>query len=393
MRCREVFGGEPHLCSELKSMHRSILLIGNLGPRSGTGQYTHSLYDQLKLMEDGNTSFHIASFYNAWLDRLFFSMSEAGLHPLLPVQSGLSVLSHMAHLLDLRGRFDLYHVTDGALSLVSRVKRPSIVTVHDIIPFLNFRPWSIALQDLVLRQSMRNLRHAAAIIANSYHTRRDVATVLGLDPSKIRVIHLGVDSKLFRPIDKTKSRIRLRLPSNKRIILSVGSEEPRKNIPLLVEAFVRIARRMTDAVLIRVGARESEEVARLISRNGLSNKVSYLKLSAERLPYMYSAADALVFPSLYEGFGLPLVESMACGCPIIASNTTSIPEIVGDAGILLDPNNCDAFASAIEKLLTSSDLQTDLAQKGIRQSRKFDWRETAKKTLDVYNEVLSRLSS
>jgi glycosyltransferase involved in cell wall biosynthesis len=128
----------------------------------------------------------------------------------------------------------------------------------------------------------------------------------------------------------------------------------------------------------------------LISSNGLSEKVFYYKLPRRDLPYLYCAADALVFPSRYEGFGLPILEAMACGCPIVAGDATSIPEIVDNAGILVNPTDCDAFAGAIEDLLTNIDLQADLVQRGLEQSAKFSWTTTASKTLEVYRDVLSR---
>ena len=329
------------------------------------------------------------SFYNRHVDRFYFSLAERHLGVLLPIHSGISALSHLGQLLRLRGRSDLYHVTDGVLSVVARLKHPTVVTVHDVISFLNLRNNSDAIQDLVMRRSMRHMISADRILVDSNHTRRELGRVLRLNLSKVSVVPLGVDHELFRPMDKRKSRMRLHLPLGKKIILNVGSEEPRKNVPTLIRAFAKIARSIPDTILIRVGAPGSKEVARLISSNGISEKVSYCKLSRRDLPYLYCAADSLILPSWYEGFGLPLLESMACGCPVIASNTTSIPEIVGKAGILLNPTDCDAFAVAIENLLTNSDLQADLMQRGLVQSEKFSWRMTAKRTLEVYRDVLS----
>jgi glycosyltransferase involved in cell wall biosynthesis len=368
----------------------TILLIGNSGPRSGAGQYTYSLYSQLKLLENNDKSFRMVSFYSPNIEKLFFSLAETRLSPIIPLQSGFSILSHIAHLSSLRGTFALFHVTDGALGIVARLRRPAIVTVHDVIPFLNLKRRASAITDLASRQSMKNIVYADAIIVSSIHTKRELSKTIDVDPSRIKVIHLGVDHELFRPIDKGKSRNLLSLPSDKRILLNVGSEEPRKNVPTLIRAFSKVARNKPDTILIRVGARESKEVAELISSKDLSGKISYYRLSRRDLPYLYCAADALVLPSWYEGFGLPLLEAMACGCPVIASDATSIPEVVGKAGILLNPTDCEAFAGAIENLLASTDLQTNLAQRGLEQSEKFSWAMTANKTLEVYGDVLSR---
>jgi glycosyltransferase involved in cell wall biosynthesis len=369
---------------------RTILLIGNLGPRSGIGQYTNSLYNQLKLHENKDMMFRSVSFYSPNIERLFFGLAEAGLSPIIPFQSGLSVLSHIARLVNLRGRFALFHVTDGTLGIVARFRRPSVVTVHDVIPFLNFRRRASVITGLVSKVSMENIVYADAIIVNSDHAKREMSKIPKVDHSRISIIHMGVDHELFRPIGKTRSRIHLGLPSGKKILLNVGSEEPRKNIPTLIRAFSRVASHIPDAVLIRVGARESREVAVALSSNGLSDKVDYFKLSQRDLPYLYSASDALIHPSWYEGFGFPLLEAMACGCPVIASDSTSIPEVVGKAGILLNPGDYSTLANAIEDLLNDPDLQMDLAKRGLEQSEKFSWAKTASKTLEVYRDVLSR---
>jgi glycosyltransferase involved in cell wall biosynthesis len=333
----------------------------------------------------------MVSFYSPNLEKVFFALSKTGLYPIIPVQSGLSILSHLARLLSLKGRFALFHVTDGTVGIVAKIRRPAIVTVHDIIPFLNFKGRrASAITDLVSRQSMKNITYADAIIANSCHTKRELSTILKVSPSRIRVIHMGVDHGSFRPIEKTQSRIRLRLPLDKKILLNVGSEESRKNVPTLIRAFAKVARKMPNTLLIRVGAQESKEVAKLISSHDLSGKVSYYALSRGDLPYMYCAADAVILPSWYEGFGFPLLESMACGCPIIASEVSSVPEIVAKAGILLNPFDCDAFATAIEDLFTNPELHANLVQEGLEQSAKFSWTRTANKTLEVYRDVLYR---
>jgi glycosyltransferase involved in cell wall biosynthesis len=366
-----------------------ILLIGNLGPTSGTGQYTHSLYDQLKLLESGDTTFRMVSFYSPTMEKLFFDLAEMGLAPIMPLQSGLSLASHLVHLPRLRGSYSLFHITDGALGIVAKFKHPVVATVHDIIPFLNFRRRASAIADLAMRHSMRSIFHANAIIVDSYHTKGDLSRRFEIDPSRIKVIPMGVDHQLFRPIEKSRSRTHFGLPPSKKILLNVGNEEPRKNVVTLIRAFIKVARNVPDSILVRVGGRESKEVADLIASNDLSDRVRYYKLSRGDMPFIYCAADAVILPSWYEGFGLPALEAMACGCPVIASDATSIPEVVGEGGILIDPMDCEAFASAIENLLVSTSLQSDLARRGLEQSEKFSWATTAEKTFQVYRETLS----
>src|SRR5207245_2824709 len=223
--------------------------------------------------------FRMVSFYSPNIEKLFFGLAETGLTPFIPMHSGLSILSHIAHLLSLRGSFALFHITDGALGVVARLKRPAVVTVHDIIPFLNLKRRASAITDLATRQSLRNIVYADAIIVDSHHTKRELSKMLNVNSARIKVVPMGVDHESFRPIEKTRSRTHFGLPPDKRILLNVGSEEPRKNVPTLIRAFSKVARNLPDTILIRVGARESKEVADLISSNDLSDKVSYYKLS------------------------------------------------------------------------------------------------------------------
>ena len=207
-----------------------------------------------------------------------------------------------------------------------------------------------------------------------------------IDPSIVRVIYNGLDHNQFKPRDKAVCRKMLGLSEDKVLVLHVGSEEPRKNIPTLIKAFHKFQREIPNAVLIRVGMKTTV-IQRLINSLELGDKVIYFR-NVRDLGYVYSAADLFVFPSSLEGFGLPPLEAMASGCPVIASNRTSIPEVVGDAGILLDPFDVDGFAHWMHKVYTGEKLKVKLIEEGFKRSKMFSWEKCASETLEVYKEAL-----
>jgi glycosyltransferase involved in cell wall biosynthesis len=182
------------------------------------------------------------------------------------------------------------------------------------------------------------------------------------------------------------SRRILGLAEDKMLVLHVGSEEPRKNIPTLVNAFYKLQKEIPDALLVRIGEK-TVAVQRLINFLKLENKVLYFQ-NVKNLGYFYNAADLLAFPSYEEGFGFPPLQAMASGCPVIASNATSIPEVVGDAGILLDTSDANGFAHWMYEVYTNQELKKRFITKGLKQSQMFRWQRCAKETLEVYKKVM-----
>ncbi len=365
-----------------------IQLIANGGPRSGPGLYSYALLKQLRQLDQANGLFNIVTFNNPRLDRLSFSLARSHFSGFMPIQTGMSAILHAGQLPKLRGHFDLYHITDAALGVVARFKRPSIVTVHDAIPFLHRRIGPRTALDMFLRASIKNIRYADSIIVDSFHGRTELLKAIEIDPSTIRVIPLGVDHDQFKPREMTDCRMRLGLPLDRNIVLHVGSEEPRKNVPFLIRSLAKLVKVLPNVLLIRLGAQESKEVATMISSNNLARNVTYLKLEREEIPSLYGAADVFVFPSLFEGFGLPLLEALSSGCPVVASNRQPIPEIIGSAGLLVDLSDADSFAAAIHRVITDESQRLSLRKIGISRSHGFSWRQTAASTLKVYNEVL-----
>lgn len=267
-----------------------------------------------------------------------------------------------------------------------------VVTCHDIISV--FFPENLPLASrLFYSQWMPfSYRKADMMITDSHHTKKDIMALLKIPENKIKVIHLAV-AKDFREI---KSKKKLLLTQKKyqtglQYILHVGTLEPRKNLPFLVRAYALAVREGVQENLVITGKKGwyYEGLFKLIEELNLGKKVIFTGYVAEHdLPALYSGATAFVFPSLYEGFGLPPLEAMACGTPVISSSTSSLPEVVGEAGILLAPKDERLWAKNIIKIIKDKGLAQTLRGLGLRQAKKFSWAETAQKTIEVYEEVL-----
>jgi glycosyltransferase involved in cell wall biosynthesis len=236
------------------------------------------------------------------------------------------------------------------------------------------------------------LPRARGVIAISESTRQDAIHHLGLLPDRVRVVYCGPDPA-FRAIDDgdllEAARRRLRLPE--RFILSVGTLEPRKNVPGLLEAFRRL-KDEGDLIhkLVIVGDRGwlYDEVFRRIGQLQLEQDTILTGyLAREDLALAYNLADLLVYPSLYEGFGLPPLEAMACGCAVVTSDRSSLPEVVGDAALQVDPEDVSALARAMAALLCQPDRRAELVARGFRQARRFSWERAARETLDLYADI------
>lgn len=270
-----------------------------------------------------------------------------------------------------------------------------IVTCHDLISM--FFPENIPLASRLFYSKWEpfSYRKAAKIIAISEHTKKDLMAFLKIPEEKIRVIPLAA-SHDFRPIKRPQTLKKVwKKYFDKRAgqdyILAVGTLEPRKNLPFLVRAYALAVRGGLDANLVITGKKGwyYEGLFKLVDDLNLSDRVIFTGYVAEEdLPALYSGAKAFVFPSLYEGFGLPPLEAMACGTPVVSSNTSSMSEVIGKAGILISPKDERVWAKNILKVLRDKGLAQTLSQMGIRQAKKFSWEQTARKTIAVYAETM-----
>ena len=274
------------------------------------------------------------------------------------------------------------------------LSQPYVVTVHDLIRYFDLTGRSPLIHKpnlrdrLFLRQDYAGIRRADAIIAVSETTKRDVVRHLAIPEDRVFVVYEGIDHNLYRPV----ARRRLDPP----YILYVGSEHPRKNLSTLLRAFARLKREpaFRDLKLVKVGAPGGpeapfrEQTLRAVHELELENDVVFTgRVPEDDLPPWYSGAACLVFPSLYEGFGFPPLEAMACGCPAIVSNAASLPEVVGDAAVVVAPRDDAALADAIRTVL-AEDVREDLAQRGLARAAEFSWDRAARETVAVYEAVL-----
>lgn len=267
-----------------------------------------------------------------------------------------------------------------------------IMTIHDLSPFIrpDFFPAMIRLRARALIK--RGIMAAEKIIAVSEATKNDITTLFDIDPKKVAVIHLGID-RTFRPITEKKkvAAVLKKYGIDSKYILYVGRIQKRKNVKRLIQAFHILRKKMNiQHKLVLVGKRmwEYNEAFEEIERLNIGDDVIKLgHIAYSDLPYLYNGGEVFVFPSLFEGFGFPPLEAMACGTPVVASNATSIPEVLGDAALMVDPYNVEELADKLFLLLTNQQLRREMTQKGCSKASTFSWAETAKKTLDVYKEV------
>ena len=285
---------------------------------------------------------------------------------------------------------DLFHYTDHALSLLFR-KCPIIITVHDIA-YLRLPNLLNTTRKIYKKNILQlSIKKADIIVTDSYATKKDIIEYFGIREGKIRVIHLGVESR-FRPINNVEEfRLKNDLPS--KMILNVGTLEPRKNIVSLIKAFKKLREKgLKDYKLVIAGEKGwlYEEIFKEVGHSDLKQEILFLGVARdEDLPMLYNCADIFVYPSLYEGFGLPPLEAMACGIPVITSNTSSLPEVIGDAGIMVDPTDVNSLCESMYILLKDKELWNRMRNMGLERSKLFSWDNTAEKILKVYDEVLS----
>jgi glycosyltransferase involved in cell wall biosynthesis len=271
-----------------------------------------------------------------------------------------------------------------------RLRCPAVVTVHDLS--YARAPELFSRRDRTLLKLVRgSVRRAARVIAVSEFTRRDLCEVYGVDPAKVAAIPNGVSSD-FRPVADAKEHVRQRFGINRPYVLCVGALQPRKNIPLAIEAYAQLVGRGTECELVVAGGDRGGrlDVLDAILRTRLTGRVHLVgRVEDDELPALYSGARALVFPSLYEGFGLPALEAMACGTPVIASNTTGLAEAVGDAGVTVDPRSAEELTDAMRRVLDDDALRERLIAAGLARAAEFTWGRMARSTAAVYRDALA----
>ena len=294
---------------------------------------------------------------------------------------------------------DLVHLTNHTLSTLHLMNHfeKSIVTVHDIASewehFSNRYPGKrYAIYRILHRLSLLEMKKADFIITDTDHVRKHIQHSLNINGKKIFVVPLGVDHGVFNSSSERYPGI-AEFSSQGPTILHVGTFAPRKNFENLVKAFAELIKVFPSAVLIKVGRQnwplEFERIAKLIRELELMHQVIFLQGLADiDLARLYRTVDVLVYPSFYEGFGLPVLEAMACGTPVITSNSSCLPEVAEDASLLVDPNSVDEIYSAMRQVLSDPELAQELRERGLARSVEFSWERTARQTIAVYEKAL-----
>jgi len=285
---------------------------------------------------------------------------------------------------------DIIHSPENVALFIKLKGQKKVITVHDIMPY-RFREFYDSVTYFRYRLLLsKTLKTADAIIAVSCNTKLDIMRYFKIPEEKIKVIYNGVDDN-YKPLSKKEvERIRQKYNLTFPYILYVGGLGPNKNIIRLIKAYYKLKKQNFDHKLVLVGAKrwQYNKISKLLKILDLQKDVIFLGyLPREDLPALYNAADLFVYPSLYEGFGLPPLEAMACGTPVITSNTSSLPEVVGDAGIMVDPYDVDGLAKAMYEVLTNDGLKEELRKRGLKRAKLFSWRKTAEETLKIYEEV------
>jgi glycosyltransferase involved in cell wall biosynthesis len=362
-------------------------------PATGSGQYTHHLLKALARAEPGNKYIPLTPHAQ------FQAVLTCNLQPAIWIAQNLAKVwfEQVSFPQACRHRnVDVAHAPYFASPLWPT--EPTVVTIHDLIPMLLPAYRGSALVRLYTRLVATAAKRAHAIIADSECSKRDIVRLLGIPPQRVHVIYLAAEER-FQPVeDEVRlGSVRRRYGLPERYVLYLGGLDQRKNVLILIRAFARVRGVLGKSHCLVIAGRLPERESalfpdprRVVAKLDLKEAVRFVGWVAEEdKPALYSGAACFVYPSLYEGFGLPPLEAMACGASVIASNASSLPEVVGDAGLLVAPQDVEDLAEAMIAVLSDGDLRASLRQRGIARAKRFSWEKTAKETLEVYHRCAS----
>jgi glycosyltransferase involved in cell wall biosynthesis len=357
-------------------------------PQTGVGYYTEHLLTQL-LKEDTNNEYHLIS------NRRIETSLPLPLRARIVTEPGFPVRSFwmqvQAPRLLRRLRPDVAHFTNSVAPLRRTV--PTVVTVHDMSLnlFPDFHPFRRRLLRIL---NDATLRRADAVITVSQSSKDWIVRISSLPPERVHVIYEAA-APVFKPIGHTSEleEIRRKYGLAPRVLLSVGTLEPRKNLPGLIDAFARLKRKhRIPHQLVLVGALGwgHKQVRRQIVSCGVEEHVlltGYVPFSD--LPALYNLAEVFVYPSFHEGFGLPIIEAMACGLPVVGSTDSSLREVAGEAMATVDAHRVQSIVDTLMSLVDGPDDRRELSRRSLERSRKFSWSRAARQTTDLYQQVAS----
>jgi len=320
------------------------------------------------------------SFFTTLQHTMPWDQASWRLLPLPPKLAGLALNLFPIRIDKLVGKVDLLHTSDWT---EPSTNYPTVTTVHDLV----FKKYPETVDACILKTQTRRLAKIAKsqtqIIADSMSTKNDLMEIYHLDSARITVVHPGIDKQYVPQSKKEIDRVKTKYHLPDKFVLSVGTQEPRKNMARLIEATSKL-----NIPLVLIGKYGWGD-PNIPGLKGDHKPGMYALgyVPDSDLPALYCAAAVFAYPSLYEGFGFPVLEAMACGTPVVTSNLSSLPEVAGDAGVLVDPIDVSSISSGINFALNN---RMSLIKKGIQQAQKFTWERAAKQVLEVYEKTARR---
>lgn len=365
------------------------------GHLDGIGIYSRALWQGLNdLAQNNDTEIHLKPYaFGRDLPHLACGIPKqlAARFPVHALLSGLLKLP-LPNSGAIRRDVDLFHATDHHIPRIAGV--PTVATVMDLIPVIHPEWIKQDLQRLKSWLFTTSIHQADHIITISEYSKQDIVKHLGIAPERISVTPLGVEPVYFERIETSQRDAVLRKHGIKPgFFLFVGTLQPRKNLPRILQAFHQLpsaVRKQHPLIVVGRNGWNNEDLLpqlHALEQRGEGRWLSYLP-QVEVMALLQSAG-ALMFPSLYEGFGLPVIEAFAAQCPVIASNSTSLPEVTGNAAWPVDPYDVDSISSAMRDVLAQDQLRAKKIQLGLTRSHQYTWQECARQTLDVYRKVLA----
>lgn len=358
------------------------------GNRTGIGSYTYNLTRNLLRIDNENEYVLIHRYQT---DNPIYREADEIIIPFPRIPLRETIGNNILLPFKLRKyKLDIIHDPSQISPFLFNPSPKKVLTIHDLTPILfpeTHGGIHTFLQNNILP---RSLKRVDSIIAVSNSTKNDIISYFKIAEARVKVIYNGVD-EIFQVLhedemEDVKEKYEIKHP----FILYVGTLEPRKNIPTLLRAFYLLKKKGIQHRLVIAGGKgwKYKSVYKTVNELNLQKEVIFTGyIPSEDLPKIYNAADLFIYPSLYEGFGLPPLEAMACGTPVITSNTSSLPEVVGDAGILVDPLDVKKIADVMYKVLNNMDVRDRMVKRGLERAKMFSWEKCAEETLGVYESL------